>query len=287
MVNVGGKVWDMCKSQDLLTVLVDDSETWTLKQASDDGWRELGSTSVENERLIAMDCDTDQTGAALLTDKRLIEMADGEERSTYLSESITPPYVTATILVSSDSVWLGLNNGEWGGGLRRISRTDGQVETIERNRSGELCGGPLNTDCDSVNGLALSPWKPNCVIAAVGMVHMMSHGRIVEVCGETVQRLYFKPFDPQPPRNTFDDGEPSSTIAFFGLAGLPDGLIATGLDGIYRFDEAAAPHFRPLPEFQNIEGYRVSFEIPDVVLVLTQVNARASMSGSVPIMTVR
>jgi len=34
------------------------------------------------------------------------------------------------------------------------------VSAIERNTSGELCGGPLNTECDPVNGIAAEPQKP-------------------------------------------------------------------------------------------------------------------------------
>ncbi|MDG2005040.1 MAG: hypothetical protein P8J20_17085 [Novosphingobium sp.] len=287
LIDVGGKVLDICKSQGHLAVLIDDSGTLTLKRASIDGWVELSSASSGGDRLIAMDCETDQIGAVLVTNNRLIEMADGEVRSIGLSSNIEPPYVTATALVADDAIWLGLNNGEWGGGLHRISRAGGQVETIELNRSGELCGGPLNTDCDPVNGLAASPWKPNCMMAAVGLVHMIAHGRLVEICGNTVRRLYFKPFEPQPPHNTFDDGEPASTIAFFGLARVPAGVIATGIDGIYRFNEARNPQFQSLPKFQEIDGYRVSFDIPDVVIVFTEVNARASLSGSVPLMAVR
>lgn len=285
--NAGGKVLDICKSRSRLTVLVEISGKWTLKKVLNGSWTELGSTSSGNERLIAMDCNADQTGATLLTENRLIEMTGGEVRSTDLSDNLARAHVTATTVVSGDSIWLGLNSGEWGGGLRRISRTDGRVETIALNRSGELCGGPLNTDCDPVNGLAVSPWNPNCVIAAVGLIHIMMHGRIVEVCGETVRRLYFKPSVSLLPYNPFDDREPASTIAFFGLAGLSGRVVAIGSDGIYYFDGAAAPHFQPLPEFQNIEGYRVSFGMPDVVLVPTDVNARASLSGSAPIIALR
>jgi hypothetical protein len=157
---------------------------------------------------------------------------------------------------------VGFNIGEWGGGLRRINRIDGQVTTIERNRSGELCGGPLNTSCDPVNGVAVSAWKPTCVVAAVGLVHMMAHGRIVEVCGREVRRLYFKPLNPQPPRETLDDGEPSSTVAFYGLAQSGNNLWAIGIDGLYRFSGPQPPAFQPLPKFQNRGGYWVAFDVP-------------------------
>jgi hypothetical protein len=64
--------------------------------------------------------------------------------------------VTAAVHVTPQAVFVGLNAGEWGGGLKRIDRRSGGVETIERNTTGGLCDGPLNTDCDPVQGLRRS-----------------------------------------------------------------------------------------------------------------------------------
>ncbi len=124
-------------------------------------------------------------------------------------------------------------------------------------------------------------------MAAIGLVHMMAHGRIVEVCGKDVRRLYFKPLDPQPPPGTLDDGEPSSTIAFFGLNRINSTLWAVGIDGLYRFEGKQAPEFRPLPKFENKGGYWVSFDVPGIALIMTDVNQRLSLGGSVPLMAVR
>jgi hypothetical protein len=99
--------------------------------------------------------------------------------------------------------------------------------------------------------------------------------------------LNIKPLDPQPPRGTLEEGEPSSTVAFFGLARRGNLLWTIGVDGIYRFTGQQAPDFRPLPKFQNKGGYWVSFDIPGIALVMTDVNQRASVSGAVPIMAVR
>ncbi|TGX44278.1 hypothetical protein E5A74_05610 [Sphingomonas naasensis] len=124
-------------------------------------------------------------------------------------------------------------------------------------------------------------------MAAIGLVHMMSHGRVVTVCNGRVQRLYFKPFEPQPPYGRLDDGEPASTVAFFGLARAADAVWAVGIDGLYRFDGTLPPRFRPLPKFEDRDGYSVSFDIPGIALVLTDVNQRRSLSGAVPLLVAR
>jgi len=281
------KIVDICKSDKRLTAVMDDSRgAWTLQQYSPDGWIVGAKLPTSGDILVAVDCG-DGGDITLVTNRHLLEVRGGTVRALRLKQKIQPPLVNGTALATEDAVWVGFNIGEWGGGLRRIDRSDGQVATIERNRSGELCSGPLNTSCDPVNGVAVSPWKPSCVVAAVGLVHMIAHGRIVEVCGKEVRRLYYKPLDPQPPHDALDDGEPSSTVAFFGLAHGDDALWAIGIDGIYRFGGPQSPEFRPLPKFQDKGGYRISFDIPGIALVMTDVNQQASLSGAVPIMAVR
>lgn len=43
----------------------------------------------------------------------------------------------------------------------------------------------------------------------------------------------------------------------------------------------------PLPSLRAIGGIGVSFELPEVVLVLTSVNRRRSISGNVPMLVPR
>jgi len=106
--------------------------------------------------------------------------------------------------------------------------------------------------------------------------------------GKSVERLYFKPFADGEGSNKLGlDGEPYSTVAFFGLARGSDGLIAVGIDGLYRLRGTGEPEFVPLPKFRNVGDYWVSFDLPDAVLVMTNINQRASISGAVPMLVMR
>jgi hypothetical protein len=281
-----GKLLEICNSAGRLTGLIEDHGKWSLQTRSADRWIVVASVPTEGDTFVALDCN-DSDPITVVTNRRLEELTGGRARSVNLRQPLQGPLVTGTTLGTPDALWLGFNSGEWGGGLRRISRSDGTVQTVERNRTGELCGGPLNSACDPVNGIIAAPWNPACIVVAIGLVHMMAHGRIVEVCGNSVRRLYFKPLDPQPPRNKLDEGEAASTVAFFGLTRTGSSWWAIGIDGLYRFDGAHEPEFRPLPKFENKGGYWVSFDIPELALVLTDVNQRRSISGSVPIMAVR
>jgi hypothetical protein len=223
-----------------------------------------------------------------LTTRRIIDVVGDKHGAVPLSEPLRPGLVTS-VHVTPEKVFVGINAGEWGGGLRRIDRKAGKITNVESDVADELCKGPLNSKCDPVNGIASEPWNPDCVAIAVGLVHFEPHGRIVEVCGDRVQRLYFKPYGAEASgdQTTGKSDEPFSTVAFFGLVRQGDALWAVGIDGIYRIDAGGATQLTSLPAFRNIGGIRVSFDSPHVILVLTNINRRRSISGSTPILVPR
>jgi len=233
----------------------------------------------------------------VLTRQRIVEVVGDKQIAIALTGALRPRPI-ATTHVTPTSIFVGFNGGEWGGGLQRIDRNTGEVVSIERNESGELCGGPLNAACDPVNGITTLPWNPSCVAVTAGLVHFAPSGRIVEICGDVVRRLFVKAHPlPQwlkrnaaPPSDQDRDRqgrEPFPSVAFFGLAHEGDTLLAVGIDGIYRIEANGTAKSAPLPTFKRVGEFSVSFDLPDVVLVLTDVNQRRSISGSVPMLVPR
>jgi len=51
---------------------------------------------------------------------------------------------------SGKSIYVGVNRGEWGGGLQRVDVQTGVVTNVERRDTKDLRGGPLTSDCDPV-----------------------------------------------------------------------------------------------------------------------------------------
>jgi hypothetical protein len=117
-------------------------------------------------------------------------------------------------------------------------------------------------------------------------MHMSEHGRIVEVCGDEVTRLYYNA-DPGAVAMGKGIDEPFETVAFFGLASSQDVIWAFGADKLYRIDENGDAATAPMPAFEQIGNIQVSFAMPDFVLVLTDVNQRRSLSDSTPILVPR
>ena len=275
---------------EVVTGACQNGSTWTIRKWADSKWTTLANVPVEKETLVSLVCSSETE--ILLTTKRLIEVTATKPRAVELSTRLRRGLVTS-VHATKSHLFVGTNAGEWGGGLQRIERQSGKVEDIEKNSTGELCGGPLNGSCDPVNGIAPEPWKPDCIAVAVGLIHFSPHGRIVEVCGNRVQRIYFKAHKSQQPAlaksrsRESKDGEPFETVAFFGLVRVGSQLWAAGSDGVYRIDAGGRASTVPLPKFESIDNVGVSFELPDVVLVLTSINQRMSISGMVPMLVPR
>jgi len=277
-------VWRQGNHPAVITCQRENCSVWSIREWIDGEWKNRASIPAEGDSFVALSAD--DARLVLLTSRRIIEIA-GEKQSVTTLSSPIQAFGQRTVHATSADIFVGLNDGEWGGGMRRIDRKTGAVALVERNESGELCGGPLNTECDPVNGIVTEPWKPDCVAAAVGLVHFSPRGRIVEVCGDEVRRLYVKPVGtPEIFRqHTRREGEPFSSVAFFGLAQSGATLLAIGIDGIYEIQPDGTVQITPLPAFKQVAGVSVSFEIPAVVLVRT--NIPLSMSGSVPMLVPR
>jgi len=261
------------------------ASVWTLRRRVGAQWTTVGTTAIRQEGLVGLFCAADSL--LVLTSQRLIEVRGAHQSALNLSNRV-PSRPISVSLATPTQLFVGQNAGEWGGGLQSIDRRTGQVRAIEGNVSGELCGGPLNADCDPVNGLAPVPWKPGCVVAAVGLIHMSSHGRLVEVCNDLPKRLHYEPCPsraPEPKTQSKSD-EPFCTEAFFGVVAKRDALMALRTAGITTLDREGNAARTSLPAFKPHGPFEVSFT-PDAVFVRSSANERQSLSGPTPLMVSR
>jgi hypothetical protein len=174
------------------------------------------------------------------------------------------------------AIYFGINRGEWGGGLQEVDIETGVVSNIERRDTNDLCRGPLNSDCDPVTGVISDPQNDDCVLAAVGLVHLsISEGRILRVCGNTVT-----PISDQPITGGMG-GKMKMTEAFYGLAPAEGGGF-WGLTwrALYRFSaDGKQQKEYALPKLAPVSGIYISRDLPGVIVVRTDVNWAVSTSG--------
>jgi hypothetical protein len=276
-------VLDLCRNEGhALVVTGAPGKDWTLRQRIRKNWSRLTVVPRNGDELRALHCAGGTE--TIFTSNRLIRIDQhGAIQANVLSQMLNHGTITA-VQDSGNDFYVGFNAGEWGGGLQRIDKSTGAVAFVERNTSGGLCSGPLNSDCDAVNGIAREPWNANCLTVAVGLVHMEAHGSIVEVCGDKIRSLYAKPYGPtvRNERGSFTASEP-----FFGLEASGNALWAVGIDGLYRIDRNGNATSTTLPEFKTIDGIKVSFAQSEFIFVVTDVNQRHSISGSVPMLVPR
>ncbi len=273
-----GVALDLCARKGQLLALTSAGASWTIHRRDANRWVPEAAVDAA-DAFIAMYCTCD--AVTVVTTNQVFIVRDGRTNTVALSRPLSGG-LASSLHVEGDQLFAGVNRGEFGGGLLRTDLKTGRVTLIDR-RSGDLCGGPLNADCDPVHGVTSEPWKSGCVVAAVGLVHFFSHGRLVEICGDDVQTLLSRPYRFRAPT---DDRKDISTVAFFGVARAGDSLLAAGIDGLYRVSGKRIDR-EPLPTFRDVGGIKVSFDIPGFVLVLTDVNSRKALSGSVPLLVPR
>lgn len=285
--HLSGKALDLCVRDGHPVVITDGPDShWAISAWTDQKWLVTATVASEGDQFVAVNCS--DGAETILSSRRLITLGkDGLVHATPLSKPWRHGFVSASY-DNGRYLFVAVNAGEWGGGLTRIDKDSGEVVTVEKNASGELCGGPLNPACDPVNGIAAEPWNNRCLAVAVGLVHMMVQGRIVEVCGDAIRTLYTKSI-----KSSFlaglsqDRNQPQDSVAFFGLTSRGGTLWAVGTDGLYQIDRRGVASMTPLPHFKTVGGINVSFDIPGLVLVMTSANERHSVSGRVPMLVVR
>ena len=228
-------------------------------------------------------------GPVVLGPKRLY-LFPKAARSTIiraLSEPIGAAGQFTTAVVGRDTLYVGINRGEFGGGALRISLTTGKVEPIEARDSKELCSGPLNAGCDPVTGLLPDAQTPGCVFASIGLAHMMWTGRVVRICQDRVETVFEAKVLPVGVRiERFLSSRarrfPPQTEPVFALAPAPNGFWAVTPRAIYQWRRGSVER-QPFPELKQVHGLAVSTAVPGLIAVSRDANAAYSLSGSTPL----
>ncbi len=244
----------------------------------DDTWAEVATGALEkDERLSALLCTGDTI--TLLTSHRVLATG-ADTRSIRLNGEVQTGQ--SAVYATPSRIYLGANWGEWSGMLQTIDRVTGKVSPTWRAET-SLCTAIL---CGNVTGISALPWRADCVAVTTGLIHFEPHGRVWQVCPhETPERLYFTAYDPKDKLEA--NGEPFSTVAFYGVIPEGDALLVVGMDGLYHLNKDGQATYEALPEFETIGGFKISFANPNVILVLTDINSRRSVGGSVPMLIER
>ncbi|HEV7692655.1 MAG TPA: hypothetical protein VGO52_17590 [Hyphomonadaceae bacterium] len=179
-------------------------------------------------------------------------------------------WTSSAITADGKAIYTGQNNGEWGGGLYRIDLKTGESKKIERvDDPKEICGYPLDADCDPVPAMVADPERPDCVYAGVALQHMSSHGRILRVCGETVEVVFEK--------KAYPGGRSRESAAIYGLDISGKTLWAVSSGALYRIEGSQQTEIK-LPKLEQTAGLSMA-RLPGMLVLSTGANQAFSLSG--------
>jgi hypothetical protein len=262
------------------------NELWTLR------WRERPTQNAERTAILARQQGAElieyppitvtpqiglsalvltNDGPLVLTQTQILRRDDRSWRAMPLTHQLPGGFSRANALLADGrTLYLGFDNGEWGGGMQRVNLSTGAVDRVDRRETGSLCAGPLNSACDPVTGVIADQSHPGCVIASVGLAHMfMQTGRILRVCGLDVRTVFTRevpePHDELPP-NTTRIRLPHQTTPIYALAPALGGFWAMTEDSMLRFSNDSINSERRISLSQRGD-LRIDQSFPDLLLL--------------------
>lgn len=277
---LGGPVRDIARlPNDRLLTLIErrkPSGGIVMEDVGGGAWREFANVSIDaGDSLIGL--TVSGNGAIIVTSHAIYSLRRHGLRhrqpihGVFISARLQP----AIALTASGQLYVGENAGEWGGGLIRVNVVTGVSRYVERRDNG--CDGPLNRECNPVTAVILDPNDGRCVIASIGLRHVMELGRVLRVCGTRLSVVAELPCP----------GRPAAEHCSLGMFGLA----RDGRSGFWAVSGSTLYHFRgdtidqqvPIPKFQNRAGLAYSEAIPGLLVLSTDINWRKSVSGPTPL----
>lgn len=177
------------------------------------------------------------------------------------------------------SIYVGVNRGEWGGGLFRIDPDSGAIAPVRGSERGaDRPASPsehLDPERDAITGIAADPEHSGSVLIAVGLRHFFTErGRIARVAGDTISTV---PTEVLPWTGGGEHGE-----AFFGIQAAGDGFWAVSTRAVYRFQGNDRARW-PLPAPRQVGNLLISDALPGALLLWTYANRSHAVTGACPL----
>ncbi len=219
----------------------------------------------------------DETGPLILTHEAFYRLEDGAWRRKALAGEIGW-HVRVVHLLTERSLYVGFDNGEWGGGLRRIELDTGAVVEIQKYTERDACSGPLYAHCSPVTALIADRTHPSCLLAAVGLSHFLEQGAVLRVCGDIVVSAMTLPSRGY----VFGDSKIDMTQAVYGLAPADDGYwLMTRRELFLVTDNGVRPQAL---DMQVSGALLMARPTADLIVLGTNLRATVSLSGTTPLL---
>jgi hypothetical protein len=191
----------------------------------------------------------------VITDARLLVLQ--ETRSIRrlnppLGEEVRRGGAMAAVPTRGGTVYVGLNRGEFGGGVQAIEMSSGRVSQVRLESTASDGTTRSEAVADTVTAMVADPSAGDCVVVSAGLEHLGgSWGRVSRICAASMRVVLQREIGPW-------------TMPFYGLAADDSGVWAVSTDHVFRIG-LPGPVQEPLRLQPNANGiYRLS---PDVIVI--------------------
>jgi len=189
--------------------------------------------------------------------------------------------VQRSVAVTPDgSVIIGTNVGEWGGTLWRVrgGLAGDRSQPVATARIARSYGLP-------VTSVVQDPERSACVIASMGLLHMLERGGIIRVCGDSATALFEQPCPRAAGIDTVEYPRlaQSCRLAVFAIAPSHGDFWAATSRELVRFHGHEVAERMPMPSFKIVGGIPLAVANPALVIVRTNINWSVSLSGPTPL----
>lgn len=220
---------------EVLDVLVDGRHLWALVtlNANESVVRDLWDSALP-DRLVYSEGSpvalfaTPNGPGVLTTTKVLLPKGDQWDRRRLAAVLEPGAHVSA---LTGNSLFVGYNRGEWGGGLRRLDVSTGSI-SIVKEPSERICSGRLDPECAPLVGIIPDTKDVDCVLVGASLAHLGGrYGEVLQVCGDRIITVFSDPL-PIVPNSIVN--RPGQTWPFSSLVQTHDGWVAVGQDRFAR-----------------------------------------------------
>jgi hypothetical protein len=292
----------------LLTAEKADAPDWKILKKSGDDWLEVATLRIDQQKKEKSEPGREIIGLAEYQNRFLVlaenevywQKKDGEWQTVKLQNKGSLGLQTPFAVTDDGFIYVGLNHGEFGGGLWQISLKDGGIKSIEKKTAGKICFRPLDAACDPITSVVRDIENPNAVLAGIALSHFSQQGRVVKVSGENVSVVFNKiykfdqktdkviPGNPCDGKNESDNLESWESEGVFGMQSDGKSVWLVTGRAIYKLAGGSVESCAELSgKFEDVDGLGISQAVAGIVLVGTDINWAKSLSGTTPLIAIK
>lgn len=262
----------------------------SLWEGQGEGWRHVRSWRTTKASELQMLIETgEEVGVIDATHARFVSRA-GEVREVAFERPIRG-FHHASAAMGGATLYVGLNEGEFGGGLWRIDLTTGHIIEARGNAtnvspvSDKICEMHLDHECSPVTAVVADMERPGCVLASVGLNHMgFAHGALHRVCGASFERVWRElPDVCHQQKDSWREYCEMQEAPVWDVLPAPGGFWASTGNGIVR-DQGGKRMVWEQLKVEQVGGLSLSRSVPGLILLMTSMQSRVSVGGGGPLL---